>query len=161
MKEGIKKVFSIQGIVGWLKSSALLWYLYRYLGDANIWKPEILRRVPVLKHPMFMPGKIVEQMIDEIYEKEMIFLSEINKVWCSELDDDKKYKIGSGLVEAHNMYIDNMAFNIDKIIYKSLGIENEEIQMIDKLFKFQNVHILKETTSNEVIVNQEIAIAKE
>jgi hypothetical protein len=132
IKEEFVDDYSIFGIIGWLKSSVLLWYTLTKSQSANLYIPDVLRNIPVPHLECLKPGSVVETNVKKIFDIEHNFLIEFNEEdicnMCkmNNADCEIVCPINKSL-SIHNKKISEIAREIDIIIMDELEIDNEKV----------------------------------
>lgn len=130
-----KSGYSVKFICAFLKSSFFLWFLITKYDNLDLYIPSIFEkiRLPILN---FNNPKVkellvkIETEIDEILQKELIFL----KIKITKKNYEKE------IIE-HNSSIDFHSYEIDRIIYGLLELNSDEIELIEKTLNANQVYL--------------------
>ncbi|PKN76616.1 MAG: hypothetical protein CVU52_03975 [Deltaproteobacteria bacterium HGW-Deltaproteobacteria-10] len=131
------KAYSFKFALCFLKSSFFLWYCDRTLGGTDIFIPDIYNKI---RFPKIYDRE--RKYLDGVKETEIIF-NDIIKL-------EKKYLIavqGTSneefieLTNKHNINVNNLAYNIDKNIYRVLGLSKEQISIIELDIRMRDIYL--------------------
>lgn len=134
--------YSMKFTVCFLKSSFLLWYLMNKYDDIDLYKPTIFKnlRFPVLNFKRPDIHEIlhtIESNFDEIVNLETTFLINLNKVKEDERDE---------YIVEHNGRVDTFSYDIDNLIYRLIGLSNDDIVTIENNLQLNNIYLPKKTS---------------
>ncbi len=134
------KKLSIYGLLGWLKSSAFLWYMQTKFNCINLFDSDTHDNVPIPLMEILAPGGTIEQKIKEIILLEKEYLNTCEKTIYSEdcIDCTSQTRPEAcvdgcqidKLSEIHNNKVLCIAKNIDSIFFNTLKISKENIRVI-------------------------------
>jgi len=135
-----EKNLSIYGLLGWLKSSAFIWYIQTKFNCINLFDPNILEGVPIPLMEILAPNGIIEQRVKEIILLEKDYLDTSQKTIynadCIDCETNARpdaCKDGCRLDELcdlHNNSILQIAKDIDKLLFRALKINKDDINVI-------------------------------
>ena len=141
VQDNLKDKLSNLSVVAWLKSTAFLFYCHVTQGDINIYRAAIFKQIPMPALKIFSHGNDIDKLVLCIIDKEKNFLELINK------DNDLSEKELSEIARNHNSEIEKLSCEIDNLIYKSLKITDEEVEVItkyldeNKIYTFQSIDL--------------------
>lgn len=142
LREEFKDIFSELLILGWLKSSLLLWYAYITFNNINLYIPPIFENIPIPVISVMQLKDEIEGAVKLIIEKEKEFLTSIQE---DKLIESEYKKIYDQIIRSHNKSVDNYARQIDSFIYDALKISDEEKLMIHNFLRNMNLYNFYET----------------
>lgn len=122
-------------ILGWLKSSALLWYCLETFENTDIYNPTIFNKIPVPLNYIIRKSKEIIECIDNIMSKEMAFLDDISNLKDDALEDE--------MIKKFNKDMDYYYRKIDEYIFESLDINEEQKQIIYNTLELNETYFSK------------------
>ena len=131
----------VKFVAAYLKSSIAIWYAERCLGSSDVWRKEIIYRVPIPKNVDTVNKKRAEQLLDQIVNQEYEFLRVekelLEKVVASENDDYKRELEGAINQERnkHNSAANLLVNDIDYLFYQWFNLTEKEIGVIEKVLQ--------------------------
>jgi len=132
-----KNYFSNMFITCFLKSSFWLWYALNKFSNFDFHSQKIFKCILLPKiNPNRETKKLIELIEDnftKIIELEKVFLTNSNKI-----KDSKKLNL---IIEEHNKTIDELAYNIDKNIYKLCRLSDNDIRIIENYLSNNNIYL--------------------
>ena len=132
-----EKYFSNIFITCFLKSSFWLWYALNKFSNFDLYNPKYFRCILLPKINLNPETKEVIKLIEtnfrKIIELEKIFLINTNKI--------KGLKRLGLIIEEHNKTIDELAYDIDKNIYKLCKLSDDDIRIIENYLKNNDVYL--------------------
>lgn len=132
-----KKYLSNMFITCFLKSSFWLWYALNKFSNFDFHLQKIFKCILLPKiNPNPETKKVIELIENDfkkIIELEKIFLINSNKI-----KGLKKFKL---IATTHNKTIDELAYNIDKSIYKLCRLSDDDIRIIENYLKNNNIYL--------------------
>lgn len=143
-KKDTRDIVSLYVLLGWFKSSLFLWYLYNNFRSLDIRSPKIFNKI-------YVPTEIFESRIAETIQERIVKIIELEKVFLSTevkfVDENDQSvdnkKIFEQVIIDHNNSVDELAFDIDNILYDCFKINDEEKNLIDVFLQNKNLHSLK------------------
>ena len=131
--------YSNKFIGSFLKSSFFLWYFNFKYDSVDFFSPRNFKKVylPIIhiKNPKHKESiKQIERLFDQIIEKENSFLLIDLKIE----NDDYEH-----IINKHNNEIETLSHDIDMLIYKIIGLNSGEIQIIESSLKANNIYVDK------------------
>ena len=132
--------YSLKFITAFFKSSFFLWYCSNRFDSVDIHRPELYNEISI---PLLSVSdsksdaalKSVDHNFDMILKAEYIFLKEGAKLIKT------KHKEYHDLIDKHNRHVDKLAYEIDTLIYKLLGLSNSDVEIIEAGLKLQDIFI--------------------
>jgi len=150
LKDKWKSKLSELYLVSWLKSSILIWYCDTVLGDYNIYKPDIFKKIMV---PIIDNQNEIHKLAENIIQLENNLLSdngcgscEKNEIICDEDNENCQ-------ITHHNKQVDVIANEIDKLFFKNLGLTAAEVNIIKKYYALKNLHSVMLDTNEAPMSN--------
>ena len=132
-----KKYFNNIFITCFLKSSFWLWYALNKFSNFDLYEPKLFNCILLPKMNLNPETKKVIELIEinfkKIIELERIFLINSNKI-----KDLKKFIL---IAEEHNKTIDELAYNIDKNIYKLCRLSDNDIKIVENYLRNNNIYL--------------------
>lgn len=130
--------YNMKFITCYLKSSFLLWYLKNNYDDIDLFQARIFNTLLLPKINIKQPDhntlvKNISNSFDEIINLERQYLIEVHKT----KQHDKKVE----LTVQHNSNVDKIAYDIDKLIYKLIGLSDNDIDVIESNLKVNEIFL--------------------
>lgn len=136
-KESLPSKYNVKFTVCFLKSSFLLWYLKNKHDSIDLFETDIFNnlRLPALN--MKRPDTIeiinsINDNFDKIVGLETTFLLNMKNV--------KKDDIMNYFTE-HNLRVDKLAYEIDRLIYKLLNLSSNDISTIEQNLRLNEIYL--------------------
>jgi hypothetical protein len=142
LKDEYKDKYSLFSILGWLKSSLLLWYVLYTKNSCDYFNKLVFQKIILPKKDIFKAHTDLEKVIIEIIQKEQDFLN---------IDDLKEDDIDS-----HNRNIDRLAIELDSLLYKVLKIDDKMQKMIYNFLENRSIYIFNEENAAENVENNNV-----
>lgn len=127
LKEEFENIYSLKGILAWLKSPSLLSFLDLVYGKIDLYHPKIVGNIPIIMNEITKINGKIEKYVDKIISKENSFLQDFNMLENTIEQDN--------LINEHNKSVATIAREIEKSIKMVLGIEEEEDYIIKEFIK--------------------------
>jgi hypothetical protein len=135
--------YTLKYLLAYLKSVALLWFSYSIYDSVNLFKPNLLTKLPA--PPECEKLTDVEKLIDEILELEALHLKaeeELKFVMSkSGKDIDQTQKRMIKRIEQHNEMVNDKQLTLDKTFFRLFSIDEEEIRLMCRMLKERKIQV--------------------
>lgn len=132
-------------IIGWLKSSLSLWYMYNRFNSLNIHNPQIFKNIFIPTELFYNnTDSLIRERISKIIELEKEFLDESVAYYNLEGKTEDTKKVYYKKVDVHNIKIDSIALEIDQLINSCFSLSETEIEIIDRFLTIKDLHKLNQ-----------------
>ena len=116
-----------------------MWYLKNKLDDVDIYKPSVfnklrLPRLSIRRPDVIQTIKDIEKDFDTILQLEAQVLANTATAEQDDLVDH---------LNEHNAQVDDIAYNIDKQIYRLLNLAEEQITTIEENLRLSEIYLPK------------------
>lgn len=130
--------YNMKFITCYLKSSFFLWYLKCNYDDIDFFPARIFNTLLLPKINIKRPDHNnlltnISNSFDQIISLERQYLIEVHKT----KQDEKKLE----LIAQHNSNVNSIAYDIDKLIYKLIGLSNTDIDAIESNLKLNEIFL--------------------
>lgn len=132
-----EKYFSNIFITCFLKSSFWLWYALNKFSSFDLYSPKIFRCILLPKVNSNPEIKKIIELIEINFKK----IIELEKIFLINTNKTKGLKRLGHIIEEHNKTIDELAYNIDKNIYKLCRLSDNDIRIIENYLKNNNIYL--------------------
>ncbi len=130
LHKSVQEQYSLYSILGWLKSSLLIWYMYEIINSTNLYAAQTIKQIPLPRLKCLEPNGAVDVTMKDMVQLEFNFLTELNRQTAERgIDSDNRESLGV-LVEDHNKSITQFAKSIDLCLFSELNIDQHESETI-------------------------------
>jgi len=147
-----KQKLSIYAILGWLKSSPFIWYIYTKFNNINFFAPDILYNIPIPFIEIFAPNGIIEAKVKEIILLEKDFLHNtdilIGHENCLECLNNKRFSEKCN----NNCNLNNHTDNHNNTVMK-IAKESYQIFLRALCIKEKDINVISENITNDGVFN--------
>jgi len=124
-----KDNISIYHVIAWLKTNYFIWTCIQKNSDMNLFSPKVLFNSFIPNIQEYYNDCRVKDMINEILSLEQKFLTEIPKEIPE--DNDEIIEVANRICDEHNNLISKKSVELELIIKKYFGINEDEDDMIN------------------------------
>jgi len=133
----VNSIYGMKFTICYLKSSLLIWYLLNKIDNTDIYVPEVFKK---LRFPVVNtndPQSIaiihdIENNFDIIQNLEKEFLRQMIQI---SIESFKEF------ANQHNRNVDEIAYSIDKGIYKIFDFSDDAINIVEDNLRLNNIYI--------------------
>jgi len=152
IRKEFREFINLQTLIGWLKSSLSLWYMYNQFSSYDIHNPFVFNN-------LYIPTEIFHNNIDiqindrilNILEMEKIFLKE-GEIFLKDVEtvkEKKKIIIEEYTKKAdiHNKQVDKYALEIDELLFNCFNLTSIELNMVGTFLKHKQLYNFQKASS--------------
>lgn len=138
----------IKFVAAYLKSSVAIWYAERCLGSSDVWRKDIVNRIPIPKNVDPVSKEKAEKLLDQIISQEYEFLR-AEKELMEKLNTDGSMESLELLMNEHNSAANLLVNDLDILFYQFFNFNEKEISIIEQVLRACNLAVFRDASKSE------------